>query len=239
MADSVSAHVAARHPALGRTLTRSMGFMRGTLFSGNRTRVCAPLRHQCRYQAGIPHSRHCVGSGRVPPPALQGWTGRPARSGPAATPSARATCAPNGVRAPSPRPGGIPCRTAVPPAGTEGGPGGADPEGAPLRHQCRVKAGIPHPRHRPGSGRGSCPASLRFPSDDTLTPRSATIVSAGIQPGPARIPRHRGHTPQKGAHGRQAGPHREAHQGMVAGYPSDRHLAVDELGDQPVQHVHF
>jgi len=36
---------------------------------------------------------------------------------------------------------------------------GADPESAPLRHQCRFNEGIPHPRPRPGRGRGSCPAS--------------------------------------------------------------------------------
>ncbi len=85
----------------------------------------------------------------------------------------------------------------------------------PLRHQCRFNEGIPHPRHRPGtksmpandviphprphpgSGRGSCPASPRCPSYDTLTPRNLcpawgtdTIAPAKIHPVP-----NRGHLP--------------------------------------------
>ncbi len=70
-----------------------------------------PLRERCRRKAGIPHLRHCPGSGRVPP--------RPALGVSAASPSPRA-------RARSSQPRRIACRPEAPPSTTED-EGRADP----------------------------------------------------------------------------------------------------------------
>ncbi len=65
-------------------------------------------------------------------------------------------------------------------------PNGAGDRPWPLRHQCRVKAGSPHPRHRPRSGRTPCGAqvgSARPASDvpaPTPSPR-ATFARMGYR----------------------------------------------------------